>query len=113
MTTDYTDEEIAEYCGRLVAVLGGLHQAVEKVIELTAALPYELLNLESLASESVTAAWRIRARILEAYAAIVILEGKTPRLATDVDGTAALWPPAPADLIWRTVEASGERPSDR
>lgn len=105
MTTESADDEIAWHCGRLLAVLVELHQAVEKVLDLTAALPHQILNLESLASDSVSAAWRIRARILEAYAAIVILEDETPRLATDVDGTGARWPPAPDDLIWRVTQA--------
>jgi hypothetical protein len=110
MTTDEADDEIARHRSRLLAVLVELHQAVENVLDLTAALPHQILNLESLASDSVSAAWRIRARILEAFAAIVALEEELPLVATDLDGTAARWPPAPADVIWRSAQAAWGRP---
>jgi len=110
MTTDEADDEIARHRGRLLAVLVQLNDAVERVLELTAVLPHQVLNLESLASDSVSAGWRIRARILEAFAAIVVLEEEVPLLATDVDDVAARWPPSPADVIWRAANATSEPP---
>lgn len=110
MMTDDADDEIGQYRRRLLAVLVELNDAVQRVLELTAALPHQMLNLESLASESVGAAWRIRTRILEAYAAIVVLEEEMPLLATDLDGTAARWPPSPADVIWRATQVSSDPP---
>ena len=101
MTTEGADDDVARYRRQLLAVLVELNDAVQTVLELTAALPHQLLNLESLASDSVSAAWRIRARILEAYAAIVILEDEVPLLATEVDGSPARWPPEPPSVICR------------
>ena len=106
MTTDDADDEIAQYRSRLLAVLVDLHQAAEKVLELTAALPHQILNLESLASDSVSAAWRIRARILEAYAAIVVLDDGIPVAAIGNDGRPISWPPTPSEVIDRARRAS-------
>lgn len=99
MTTDEADDEIAQYRSRLLAVLVQLNEAVQGILELTAALPHQILNLESLASDSVSAAWRIRARILEAYAAIVVLDDGTPLAPADVHGRLARWPPTPDEVI--------------
>lgn len=113
MTTDEADDEIAQYRRRLLAVLVELNDAVQRVLELTAALPHQLLNLESLASDSVSAVWRIRARILEAYAAIVVLEDDTPMASTDAEGRFARWPPTPEEVIHRARLAAGYEGQDQ
>jgi hypothetical protein len=103
MTTD-SAEEMAHHRRHLVAVLVDLREAVETILERTTALPHQVLNLESLASDCVSAAWTVRARILEAYAAVLMLEVELPLLSTDVDRRAARWPPSPADVIWRAMQ---------
>jgi hypothetical protein len=107
MTTEDADDEIARHRSRLLAVLVDLNQAVEKMLVLTAMLPHQILNLESLAADSVSAAWRIRARVLEAFAAIVVLEDGLPMARTDSNGQLMRLPPTPSEVIDRTRHAAG------